>query len=67
MENFNTTDLPRFSWLRKPYMYKKKYCQISFRQLGITGVICQTYSTENGRFTGTTTLPFQNIMPSDAK
>ena len=23
MENFNTTDLDRFSWLQKPYMRKK--------------------------------------------
>ena len=35
MENFNITDLRRFSWLGKPYRHKKttvKVCTISFEQ-----------------------------------
>ena len=67
MENFNTTDLRRFSWLEKLYMHKKKYCQISFKQVGITNVIYQTYSTENGRFYWYYNPAIPNIMPSDGK
>ena len=36
MENFDTTDLRRFSWLGKLYIHKKNTAKSPFKQIRIT-------------------------------